>query len=80
MADRLKKLKDLEVMLVVAMEEADIKTLPALARQFRETIKEIEEIEGVANGQDEIGAILAERAANGEPGAVRKNRTGLQNE
>lgn len=56
------------------MEEADNRALAPLARQYRETIKEIEEIEGEANSGDEISEILAERAAHGKPGAVRKNR------
>ena len=75
MADRLKKLKELEIMLSAAMEEADMKSLAPLAKQYRETIREIEEIEGVTDGQDEIGTILAERAADGKSGAVRKNRS-----
>lgn len=42
-----------------------------LAKQYRETTKEIEEIEGMAVSDDEIGDILAERDAAGKPGAVR---------
>lgn len=74
MADRLEKLKDLETRLLAMMDTADEKTLPALARQYRETIREIEEIEGTGNDGDEISEILADRAAGGQPGAVRKNR------
>lgn len=47
-----------------------------LARQYRETIREIEEIEGVKDDGDEIAEILAGRAADGKPGAVRKDRSG----
>ncbi|MBQ2597310.1 MAG: hypothetical protein II581_05345 [Oscillospiraceae bacterium] len=75
MADRLGKLKDLEDRLLAMMDGADEKTLPALARQYRETIREIEEIEGTGNNDDEISEILAERAADGKSGAVRKNRS-----
>ena len=75
MADRLIKLKELEAKLLIAMEEADVRTLAPIAKQYRETIREIEEIEGNANDGDEIGEILAERAADGKPGAVRKTRT-----
>ena len=75
MADRLTKLKELEAKLLIAMEEADVRTLAPIAKQYRETIREIEEIEGNANDGDEIGEILAERAADGKPGAVRKTRT-----
>ena len=44
--DRLAKLKELEERLLAAMDEADERTLPAIARQYRETLKDIEEIEG----------------------------------
>ena len=71
---RLEKLKELEEKLAFAMEEADSRSLAPLARQYRETIREIEEIEGAGDNNDEISEILAERAANGKPGAVRKNR------
>ena len=73
--DRLEKLKDLEERLFRAMGRADERSLPPLARQYRETIKEIEEIEGSDGTDDEIGNILQGREANGEPGAVRKDRT-----
>ena len=71
---RIDKLKELEVKLYDAMETADYKTLPGLAKQYRETIKEIEEIEGMSEADDEIGEILAEREADGKPGAIRKTR------
>ena len=57
-----------------------MRDLAALSRQYRETIKEIEEIEGTAGDNDEIGELLAERAADGKPGAVRKDRSGLYSE
>lgn len=72
---RLDKLKALEAQLYVAMDGADIRTLPVLARQYRETIREIDEIEGTDKDGDEISEILAERAADGKAGAIRKNRT-----
>ena len=74
MADRLVKLKELEAKLLIAMKEADVRTLAPIAKQYRETIREIEEIEGTADDGDEISEILAERAADGKPGAVRKAR------
>ena len=77
MDDRLIKLKDLESRLLVAMDGADNKTLAALARQYRETIREIEELERSTDTDDEIGDILRRRAADGEPGAVRPNRSGV---
>ena len=74
MGNRLEKLKDLEATLYAAMDGTSVRELAAIARQYRETIREIEEIEGTAGDNDEIGEILAERAADGKPGAVRKNR------
>lgn len=68
---RLDKLKELEAHLYAAMGEAENRTLAALARQYRETIREIEEIEGAENNGDEIAEILAERDAAGKTGAVR---------
>ena len=80
MADRLEKLKALELRLYLQMEDADDRSLPALARQYRETIREIEEIEGDANAGDEISEILAERQADGKPGAVRKSRSQVRHQ
>lgn len=51
--------------------DESMKTVPQLVKQYRETIKEIEEIKGVSEDDDEIGRILAEREADGKPGAVR---------
>ncbi len=73
--DRLEKLRALEEKIYVAMQTADDRSLPALAKQYRETIREIEEIEGAEAQDDEIGEILSERAADGKPGAVRKDRS-----
>ena len=56
---RLEKLRELEVTLYGAMQTAENKELAALARQYRETIREIEEIEGTGT-DDEITKILAE--------------------
>ena len=73
--DRLDKLKELEARLLASMDIADEKSLAALAKQYRETIREIEEIEGGNSADDEIGEILSARNADGKPGAVRKNRS-----
>lgn len=54
---RLEKLKELEAKLHYALNTSDIKSMAAIARQYRETIKEIEEIEGT-DETDEISAIL----------------------
>ena len=72
MGDRLQKLKELEDMLFKAMVAADSdRSLAAIARQYRETLKEIEEIEGGTGDDDELGAILAERRSDGKPSSVR---------
>lgn len=74
---RLEKLQELEADLKALMKKANSRSYAALARQYRETIREIEEIEGVTDDGDEIAEILAGRAADGKPGAVRKDRSGV---
>ena len=49
-------------------------TYDAVAKQYRETILEIEQIEGAKSDDDEIGEVLAQRQADGKSGTVRKNR------
>ena len=72
---RLSQLKQLAKVLAVTIDGCeDPKNLPQLAKQYRETIREIEEIEGANNHGDEVSYILGERAADGKPGAVRKDR------
>lgn len=73
--NRLDQLKALAKVLAQEIDACeDVRTLPQLARQYRDTIREIEEIEGGTQDGDEIGALLAQRAADGKSGAVRKNR------
>lgn len=75
---RLDQLKQLAKVLAAGIDTCeDCRALPALTKQYRETIREIEEIEGVENDGDEIGAILAARESDGKPGAIRKDRTRL---
>ena len=70
------QLKALAARLAAAIDACqDGRELPQLARQYRDTIREIEEVEGAGQNDDEIGEVLAQRAADGKPGAVRKNRT-----
>jgi hypothetical protein len=68
---RLEKLKELEAVLHESMADCDAKSLSGIARQYRETIKEIEEIEGTEDNDDDIGKLLAQREADGKAGAVR---------
>lgn len=67
---RLAQLKALAKVLAAGIDSCqDPRTLPALARQYRETIREIEDAEGVRPDGDEIGRLLAAREAEGEPAA-----------
>ena len=70
----MEKLKELEQELYSMMKKANSRTVASLAKQYRETIKEIEEIEGTTSG-DEIEKILKSRESDGKSGAVRKDRT-----
>lgn len=75
---RLEQLKTLARVLAVNIDSCkDAKTLPQLAKQYRETIREIEEIEGAADDTDEISEILAQRESDGKPGAVGTHRTAV---
>lgn len=57
--NRLEKLKDLETELEKQMKKANSRSIAAIARQYRETLKEIEEIEGgEQSGEDEIAKLL----------------------
>lgn len=59
MDDRLSRLVALRDKLSNAIDECDSKRdLAALARQYRETLKEIEEIEGTGNDESEIDKLL----------------------
>lgn len=76
--DRLSRLKDLRDVLESAIFECESKRdLAALSRQYRETIKEIEELEGAEPTNDGIAEILAARKADGHTTAIRKNRAAV---
>lgn len=76
--DRLAQLVVLRDKLACAIDTCEsMRDLAALSKQYRETLKEIEEIEGGSEQDDEIGEILGSREADGKPGAVRKNRSGV---
>ena len=74
-SDRLEQLKVLAQILSsnidACQEEGSQQALPQLCKQYRETIREIEEIEGISKEDDEIGEILTARKADGKPDAVR---------
>lgn len=63
---RLDKLKALEIELRAALDDADPRSMAPLAKQYRETIREIEELENDEDGLDEIARILANRQSNSD--------------
>lgn len=74
--NRLEQLENLAKILakqidVCAESEDGPKFMPQLSRQYRETIREIEEIKGADKNDDEIGEILTARNADGKSDAVR---------
>lgn len=76
MKDRLTRLKELRDKLEEAIKECEsMRDLAALSKQYRETIREIEDIEGTGKTDDEIEGLIAEREADGKSGAIRKNRS-----
>lgn len=75
-ASRLDQLRELLEILAESIDQKPgARDLASLSKQYRETVREIEELEGAGDQDDEIGEILGARRADGKPGAVRKNRT-----
>ena len=64
MSDRIEKLKLLQNKLELSLETCDDKSLAAIARQYRETMREIEELEGADVIGDGISDILSARKAD----------------
>lgn len=58
---RLAKLKALESDLRAALDDADAHNIAQIARQYRETLREIEELEKDDDDLDEIARIIANR-------------------
>ena len=75
----LEMLKSLALLLAKELEEPTEKTnIAMVAKQYRETLNEIDELEGAnKSDEDELGELLQRRSDNGKPGAVRKNRSGV---
>ena len=71
------RLEQLKELLIILADEIDkrpgARDLAQLVKQYRETSKEIEEIEGATIHDDEIAEILSERESNGEARSVRKD-------
>ena len=75
---RFQQLVELRNKLAVAIDSCEsMRDLASLSRQYREIIREIEEIEGNET-EDEIADILKGREANGKSRSVRPNRTKVQ--
>lgn len=69
---RAEQLKELLFILAKQIDDnPGARDMASLARQYRETLKEIEGIKGSVDEGDEIASILSERDDNGKPGAVR---------
>lgn len=64
--DRLEKLKALEVQLYDLMQAANSRSMAVLARQYRDTLREIEEIEGGEDAEDEIAIVLRRRKSEAD--------------
>ncbi len=72
--DQLKNLRNIIAMQIDACAadlENGSRLMPPLVKQYRETIREIEEIEGVDTDGDELAEILSARKADGKSDPVR---------
>lgn len=58
---RLEKLKQLEKDLFEMMQVANSRNMAVLAKQYRDTLREIDEIEGGDDQDDEVAAIVLRR-------------------
>jgi hypothetical protein len=72
---RLEQLKALAQILAEKLDNPEEQNTAQLARQYRETVNDIAEIEEYEDVDDELGRILSERESDGKPGAVRKDRS-----
>ncbi len=69
--ENLAKVLAKQIDMCTGIPDGRMKVVPQLTKQYRETIKEIEEIRGTVDDDDEINQILSARAADGKSGAVR---------
>ena len=73
--DRLTKLKELEARLASALDECEGDKVAPIAKQYRETLREIDELEGQKGNNNDISDILRKRQTNGLPGAIRQSKS-----
>lgn len=79
--DRVSQLKALLEILADAIDNRPgARDLASLSKQYRETLAEIEALEGNAPKNDQIEELLKNRQANGKSNTVRKNRAAVQRE
>ena len=72
---QLGELEALAEILSQQLQMADEKAVASIAKQYRETLYEIERVKGMEQTNDEIDDILSERTADGKAGAIRQSRT-----
>lgn len=63
---RLEKLHELEEQLYDLMQTANSRSYALLAKQYRDTLREIDEIEGGENDEDEVAIILRKRKSGAD--------------
>ena len=69
---RLEQLESLLEVLADAIDDGPgARDLSQLAKQYRETLLEIETSKGVGEDDDEIGNILSKRSSDGKTGSIR---------
>lgn len=73
--ERVDKLRELEIVLKNALDDCETDKVASIAKQYRETLREIEEIENQKGNTDGISEILQQMRTNGLPGSVRKGRS-----
>lgn len=70
--NRLEQLLVLRDILAEAIDKCEsMRDLSSLAKQYRDTLQEIDDIRGVHVEDDEIEDILSSRIADGKPASVR---------
>jgi hypothetical protein len=73
------RIDQLKELLIILANEIDAgpgaRDMASLCKQYRETLAEIEQIEGDGGNGDEIAEILGKRELAGKSGAVRKDRS-----
>lgn len=66
----LEQLKALANILAEKLDSTEEPNTAQLAKQYRETINEIAELEGYDDIDDELSQIIADRESDGKPGTV----------